>query len=411
MTPKRNLPVLETLGLPEPLSVILRPHADSRAHVHHRQARSWAAITSRVEASRRRSLVTKLAVPLVFASCLVVALVVFQPFTLSNTPTNVASSASAPTVPAAPVTTHPALRLADGTEFERLTGNSEANPTSTSATARDFTAAYEHPIHTSPPNALPHVTFEDGSTLTALDASTLVEPLAMTERDVTLRLARGSIDVTVAKGGSRKWTIEAGELSVEVVGTRFSVHRTLGRTSVAVAEGVVLVRSSGLEDGAQRLTAGERVDIAKPALPSKSSAQSAETLMRNADNARRDGDLRTASAHLQQVLRSFPNDPRTGVAAFQLALVTQQLGEPASKVVSAFEAALEKARGQSLRQDCYWRLVLALEHAGDFERAKLRARDALREYPDGRYASELRRRARVEAMMPEVPSSQPIDYP
>src|SRR5690606_40184718 len=69
-------------------------------------------------------------------------------------------------------------------------------------------------------------------------------------------------------------------------------------------------------------------------------------------------------------------------------------GAPAAEVAAAFENALSKAHGQSLRQDCYWRLVLTLERAGELERAKLRAQDSLREYPNGRYAPELLRRDR-----------------
>jgi hypothetical protein len=365
---KSNL--LARLKLREPVTAYLRPVVDSRPASRHQQAQSWVRITARLDASRRRGIVLYRSIPVLALGVIGIVAVLWFDTTSLLTDARDLASVSAPSsdtlAPRQP--TFLDLRLADGAEFERLSGVTE-------------TASSE------PPRA----TFADGSTLTALTPDTVVEPLAMTERDVTLRLVSGTVDVSVPKGGSRKWTLEAGELSVEVVGTKFTVARTSQLAKVAVKEGIVLVRSPKLTDGAQRLSAGERVEVSlgatvEPVMPSF------EALMQQADAARQMGDLRSASTYLKQILRAFPNDARTGVAAFQLALVTQQRGASAQQVVAAFTTALAKARGQSLRQDCYWRLVLALEHAGQGHQASERAEQSLREYPNGRYASELKLR-------------------
>lgn len=383
--------VLDRLELPQPLSSLLRPTGSSRnalesRHESDAQARTWVRVTARLDSTRRRNTAPYLGGALTFGIlCAVVA------FSVGKLPADrfpIVGSSPHPEL-ATPVsaTGHDAstdLKLVSGAVFERLTP-------STSPTA---------------PNVPLAVTFEDGSTLTALSSDTLVLPLAMNERQVTLRLASGTVDVRVVKGGPRQWTIEAGILSVEVVGTHFVVSRTAEHATVKVTEGIVLARGPTLTDGAQRLVAGDDLQVAfndsrtttdPPPTTATSAAPSFdtpsfETLSSKADAARQSGDLPAAQRSLQRLLRAFPHDPRTSVAAFQLALVTQQMGAPPERVVAAFESALAKARGQSLRQDCYWRLVLALEHAGRFESAVERAQQSLREYPQGRYAPELTRR-------------------
>ncbi len=365
--------VLRRMQLEAPLVTVLG--ASTQPAANDRQAQNWIGIARRLEPAKRTwrwyALVPVLAAAMV-AGLLVSRWRVDEPVVGTTPPlTSSPAARNEPSLNAAPSAsnsvaslTTPDLRLRGGAEFVGLAPLDQSNPTST-------------------------VVFEDGSTLTALATETVVERLAMTERDVTLRLASGTIDVHVMKGGRRKWTIETGDSSVEVVGTRFVVRRSLEGTEVVVQEGVVLVRGSRLPDGVRRLNAGESVTV--PARTARS-ATSVATLMQEADTARRAGDLRGASALLSRVIRDFPSNAQTGVAAFQLALVTQQLGASPAEVVAAFEVALGKARGQSLRQDCLWRLVLALEQAGQGSEARRRAAQSLKDYPDGRYAKQLRER-------------------
>jgi transmembrane sensor len=378
---------LARLKLREPVAEVLRANGASQLENNRQQAQNWVHVAARLDMSQGRRSRAGRTIPLLVlgASCAFVALFVVAQFRFRDPIADVLTIPSAridivSSQPSSSAQT-PDLRLAGGAEFERLTG--------------------PEPTASGKPRL---VTFEDGSTLTAVTTDTLVEPLAMTERDVTLRLVSGVVDVSVAKGGGRKWTIEAGELSVEVVGTQFTVSRTFQQSAVTVKEGVVLVRSPKLTDGAQRLSAGNSVQFALHEPNTETAAASLEALQDKADAARQAGDLRAASAHLQRLLRSFPKDARTGVAAFQLALVTQQLGAPVTQVVAAFETALTKAHGQSLRQDCYWRLVLALEHAGQTQRARERAEQSLSAYPKGRYAGELKRRIHE---LPTGPAAAP----
>jgi transmembrane sensor len=260
--------------------------------------------------------------------------------------------------------------------------------------------------------------FEDGSSIGA-KPGTRVEALAMTARDVTLRLVRGSIDVHVDVGGPRRWTIETGVLSVEVVGTKFTVERYSDRVGVRVSHGAVLVRSGELSERVERLAAGQELNIAVAAEPAAltppdgvdtddvntdevdtnelntprdtSPVPSVEALLQRADAARLSGDLSRAQTVLETVVRQFANDPRAGLAAYQLASVREQQGAPASEVAQAFARALTRARGGSLRQDCHWQLARAQLRAGQLSDSRKTAERALAEYPTGRYAERLER--------------------
>ena len=63
------------------------------------------------------------------------------------------------------------------------------------------------------------VTFEDGSSL-RLAQHSVVDALVMSARDVVLRLSMGKLVLNVMPDGVRRWTVQAGAVSVEVV--RFS---------------------------------------------------------------------------------------------------------------------------------------------------------------------------------------------
>jgi len=223
----------------------------------------------------------------------------------------------------------------------------------------------------------------------------------MTERDVVLRLVRGVIDVHVIKGGTRRWLVEAGALSVEVVGTRFTVDRSPERVSVRVRQGSVLVRSGKLAERVEQVQAGQEISVPtasearqvptanrKPPVPAE--RPSVDALFARADRARLDGQLDVASQALARVLQQFPTDARVGLAAYQLAVIKEQQGQAAAEVARAFARALAQAEGASLRQDCHWRLVRVLGRAGSEQASRRAAERALAEYPNGRYADRLR---------------------
>lgn len=249
------------------------------------------------------------------------------------------------------------------------------------------------------------LTFEDGSTL-SVAKNGAVEPLVMNKRDVILRLKAGTVNVSVVPGGSRRWVVQAGAVSIEVVGTRFTVERTDARVVVHVSRGSVVVRSEHLPERVERLGASEALTVVtssdtaskapKKPLPqpkienSISQAGGVSTLLEQADQARLRADWSTAGRALERVVKDFAGDPRAPVAAYQLAMVRQKQGASPTILTGAFARALDMASGASLRQDCYWRLAQAQMDAGQRAAAAQTARSALDEFPDGRYSERLR---------------------
>ncbi len=101
----------------------------------------------------------------------------------------------------------------------------------------------------------------DGSTLTLFGA-TDVEVLDNSATAVVLQQHRGKVLYDIRPGGPRRWTIECGLATVEVIGTEFRVDRSDAGIHVEVSRGVVLVRGERVPDRAARLTAGMSLDVA-----------------------------------------------------------------------------------------------------------------------------------------------------
>ncbi len=244
-------------------------------------------------------------------------------------------------------------------------------------------------------------------------------------------LRRGSGTFEIKPGGPRKWVIEAGLASIEVIGTRFKVERTPDRVQVEVERGVVLVRAESLPGGARRLQAGEKVEVqtpqareaqaaqaepplqpssipvvsvdelgtvpssAAPAAPSAKPNPAAhgpdviDELLALADTARARNDSGEAIRLLEEVMRiAPPRDPRRGMAALTLARLTAER-EPARAAET-----LDKARDsmpEGLAQDALARQVMVEGQAGNRARAAELAREYLRRFPNGVRAAEVKR--------------------
>jgi len=104
------------------------------------------------------------------------------------------------------------------------------------------------------------LSLSDGSYI-ALGAGARLEPLESSGSTFIAIVARGSASFDVRPGGPRRWQIECGLATVEVVGTHFDVERSPGRLRVAVARGQVLVRGERVPDRVRRLGAGEALEI------------------------------------------------------------------------------------------------------------------------------------------------------
>ncbi len=115
----------------------------------------------------------------------------------------------------------------------------------------------------------------DGSRIT-LDLGGRIDVLGNDKRTFVTTLRRGTAHFEVEPGGPRRWVVEAGLVSVEVVGTGFTVERTDDEVTVSVDHGIVLVRGE-FPGSERRLTAGQslvaRGQVRRAAEPSPAQRQ------------------------------------------------------------------------------------------------------------------------------------------
>jgi transmembrane sensor len=258
----------------------------------------------------------------------------------------------------------------------------------------------------------------DGSRI-ELAAESRVDVLDNDATRFVSALRRGAGRFEVEPGGPRRWTIEAGLATIEVVGTAFTVRRTDTEVEVAVEHGVVLVRGASVPDGVQRLSAGQRIlvlaaksippaapsaDAAAPAASSAlpaalpvSSAEQAprpaapavavdafEDALARADAERRSGNVNGAISALREALGAPSAPGRRAVAAFTLGKVLLDGAGRAAEAEAAFAECLASSPPAALAEDALARLAEAQARAGKLERAAATKREYQRLYPSGR---------------------------
>jgi hypothetical protein len=274
--------------------------------------------------------------------------------------------------------------------------------------------------------------FDDGS-LVSLTQGSRLEVLRNDRRSFVTALRRGAATFDVKPGGRRHWIVEAGELSVEVVGTRFRVERQSESTTVSVQHGIVLVRGERVPGGSVRLTAGKSFELRGPvAVASSSSAppvaalvssdpplathatagaagpppdasarpdpivadarDDVERSLQAADAARSRHDHAAAAAHFEAAwLEAAPGDPRRGLAA--LSLARSVIAANPAKAARLLRSSLADMP-QTLLEDALARLVEAEGRSGNSAGAARAAAEYLRQFPTGRRAEEVERWSR-----------------
>lgn len=254
----------------------------------------------------------------------------------------------------------------------------------------------------------------DGSALMAAPR-TKVDVLANDGRLFLTALREGTVHFEVKPGGPRRWVVECGPVSIEVVGTEFEVERAAGEVVVSVVRGVVVVRGARVPDHVQRLTAGDHLEIptteapttkpagvASPTEQAAAPARSApamgatastrispDDLIRRADAARRAGDRTLAKRLLGQAIEMARGAPSGAVAALTLARLTMDDDPAATALVLA--RALRNGVPHGLEEDARARLVEARARSGDREGARRAAREYHRRFPQGARGQEVRR--------------------
>jgi hypothetical protein len=251
------------------------------------------------------------------------------------------------------------------------------------------------PERVAPPAALETRQERPATTATPLTSDTEME--AQGKRAYVLRA--GTARFVVQHDERHPFTVRAGEVLVEDVGTVFTVAFTnADRVEVSVSEGSVRVSHDGI---ASSLSAGQHIDvaaharaIAKAPPPAPERARSAPpdevaSLLRAADDARAAGDRESALDPLRRVVERHPNDSRAGLAAFTLGRVlSDELHRP-KEAADAFATA--RAHGGPMAADALGREVVARARAGEKRRAAELGAEYVRLYPRGDRVKEVER--------------------
>lgn len=267
--------------------------------------------------------------------------------------------------------------------------------------------------------------------------------------EVRLQLRRGRARFEVAPRKRGRFVVAVGDVEVTVVGTRFRVSKRAAEVEVEVEHGVVEVSQRGRL--LKRLGAGEHLsapiepgpelsplltpvpaeqdpsapgpseealdpsqaDVFEPEeateeppeeAPPADRAQrpgrptpkarvehhpEAKALFEEANVARRSGEVRAAAASYAALVRRFPRDARSGLAAFELGRLRMDSLNDAAGAVQALKAALARGPRASFAEDALARLATAYDSLGqraDCERAR---QEYLRRYPDGVHKATL----------------------
>ncbi len=243
----------------------------------------------------------------------------------------------------------------------------------------------------------------------------------VTPERVEVHLRRGRAHFRVARNPKRAFVTRAGAYSVRVIGTEYSVDLGANLVRVEVSRGEVEVSRANSAD-LWRVRAGEIWSSARvvsapvtpavqPAVQTTPSAQeeatppepvvkasapkpgagshSALELFQRAQEARIAGRRAETGRLLDEFMRLFPDDPRAGLAAFELGKLRLEAGD-ARGAIAALDHA--ESAGAALSEQVDARRVQALEQLGELERCRAARTAFLSRYPGGTFAEVVRRR-------------------
>lgn len=101
-------------------------------------------------------------------------------------------------------------------------------------------------------------TLSDGSEITLGGRSEVTGELGKTSRSLTL--ASGNAFFSIARDERRPLSVSAGDVRVQVLGTRFDIHQRAGNIAVSVEEGLVAVTDAAATNRLE-LAAADRVEF------------------------------------------------------------------------------------------------------------------------------------------------------
>ncbi len=278
----------------------------------------------------------------------------------------------------------------------------------------------------------------DGSKVTTQARTSRLRVEEASPEVVSVALESGAARFDVVRRPERAFRVKAGPMTITVIGTEFTVRLDAGQVEVEVYRGRVRVESGAftkelgvgeawaralegdprppsetasaeepepeVPSGAPTLTARAPVTSAKARDHGQADAggarpeeqESMDSLLGEADAARRAGQTRQVVTSLRRALKRFPSDPRAPLAAFSLGRVLlDQAGQP-REAARSFARVRELAPGGALAEDALAREVEAWALASDPERARQGALRYLKRYPQGRRSRLVRKHGGLE---------------
>lgn len=273
------------------------------------------------------------------------------------------------------------------------------------------------------------LTLADGSEA-ELGRDAHVEVVAQSAREVLLAQSAGEVRYVVSDRPERAFIVRAADVTVQVRGTRFVVRVGQGApieaVEIEVEEGRVEVTRAG---ASSMLTAGDalRVQVGevaraeapapsaepgaeeprvervepRPSEPPRTRAHSSATrepprptpsmdsLLAEADLARRAGRLDEAARALRAAVAEHGADPRVSTALFSLARVERRRGRDAA-AAEAFERAYAADPDAVLAEDALAEAAVSWAACGRADRARAEAARYLERFPHGEYVARVR---------------------
>ncbi len=281
------------------------------------------------------------------------------------------------------------------------------------------------------------LTLPDGTEVN-MDERADIQVSSASREAVRIDMTRGRVRFNVPKVKGRKFTVGAGNILVEVVGTRFTVavleRGKEARVEVSVNEGAVRIHD--LDQGTEvALESGRtwssvfKEAKALHARPSEIEPEVADEVLSDEDNspekaiaskkhrgasvkpreedvddeipgdlfkraqqANLSGDPQKAAALFDEFVMNHQVDSRSPVAAFQLGRLRMDALGDIPGALRAFDMAIKLGPGYPFIEDVEARRVEALERLGQTARCRSAKQAYLAKYPSGVHMGSVERR-------------------
>lgn len=238
--------------------------------------------------------------------------------------------------------------------------------------------------------------------------------VSTSDAGVMLVLGRGAIDCDVEpRNGRAPFRVQAGDVDVEVIGTRFAVTRVGAGARVDVTRGKVRVRSAGSE---RFLTAGQswtpsaitasvsppppaRIESPTEVVIPQPTTETPDSTEPRLHPAPREPTRREAFALAQQLeskdvqkaaraYRSIASGSDSWAALALYSLAELQASSDAKQALRSLDELARRFPNGANTEDAGWLRVDVLRRNGRHDEARAAAESYLRAFPRGTYAKQ-----------------------